>query len=294
MGEADHEPAHAPLEDRPKAVTSRRLWLTATFAAVFLAAGIGIAVVHASVLPVLDGRDHRVHGSRFCGNRSYEVLPDRLIVRNDVFAPHIFQCLRVRGNRVKVVNSHQARILIGHDVGSYPNVLFGCDVFGLCAKTGYRPVRVSKLKAVYVTVSTQFPQNHGRQEANDSSDDYFTAGRLDGPQAIKLEFMMVLGWHRLNDPRAIVTLRYRGITWHVYWWVTRGGGYPHMLVQARAANGRIRSLHHYNAMPLVNMLIRRGLLKRSWMATQWAWGNECWWACRGDAITRYAVQVVTR
>ncbi len=143
-------------------------------------------------------------------------------------------------------------------------------------------------------MSTQFPGNHGRQQANDAADDYFTTGPLNGPQAIRTEFMMLLGWHRLADAPQMAILRYGGITWHVHWWITSGGGHPHLIVQARAGNGRLRSLRHYNAMPLVNMLIRRGLVKRSWTATQWAWGNECWRACRGDAITRYAVRVVTR
>ena len=292
MGDADHEPAHAHLQARRNAITSSRLWLTVTFAAAFLAAGVGFTVVHASVLPLPSARNHQVHGSRFCGHRSYEILPDGLIARNDVYGPHIFQCLRVSGNRIKVVNSYQARGLTGYDVGSYPSVFAGCDVFGLCTK-GYRPVRVSRLKAVYITVSTQFPGNRGRQQANDAADEYFTTGPLDGPRAIKTEFMMLLGWHRLAAAPEFVTLRYGGITWHVHWWRTSGGGYPHLIVQARAGNGRLRSLHHYNVMPLVNMLIRRGLVKRSWMATQWAWGNECWRACSGDATTRYAIRVVT-
>ncbi len=127
-------------------MTSRRLWLSVIFAAAFLVAGVGFTVVQASVL-VPNGRNHQVRGSRFCGRRSYEFLPDGLIVRNNVYRPHIFQCVRVRGNRVKVVNSYQARGLTGYDVGSYPSVFAGCDVFGLCAK-GYRPVRVGRLKAV--------------------------------------------------------------------------------------------------------------------------------------------------
>jgi hypothetical protein len=56
----------------------------------------------------------------------------------------------------------------------------------------------------------RFPGNPGRQETNDASDVYLTTGPLDGPRAINLEFMMLLGWHRLNDPRPIVVLRYRG------------------------------------------------------------------------------------
>jgi hypothetical protein len=295
MGDAAHQRDHERPDGRPRAVLARRTWLVCALAVTFLVAGIGVAVVHAPAAPVPATRFHKVHKRRFCGHRSYEILPDGLIVRNDVYHPDVFQCIRVTGNRIKVVRSYRVRRgRTGALVGSYPSVFAGCNIFGLCAKRGYRPVRVSALKAVYITVSTTFPRNYGRQQANDASDDYFTTGPLDGPRAIRAEFMMLLGWRRLGSAPPLATLRSQGITWRLAWWVTGGDGHRHMLIQARAGYGRRRSLRHYNAMPLINLLIRRGLVKRSWMATQWAWGNECWVACRGDAIKRYSVRAVTR
>ena len=276
------------------------------------------APAHASPVPKplpgplpLGGVDHQVHTHRFCGDRSFEYVDNRqLIVRNNVYERGVFQCVTLHGGGFTITNSYRRLVKVpGRTVpadflvGSFADVQVGCNMWGVCTSGSVRPVRVSALRSVQVSVTTRFAPR-AAQQANDAADDWFTNGKLDGPASNRAELMLWLHW------RAILTVTtwvrtWHGVTWDLQFWTTHETAclqgtrndvclkpvtYSWNYLQARATSSR-DSLRRYPIMPMIRFFERRGLIRTSWTLSSLDWGFECWRACRDDAVHGYQVAV---
>ena len=231
--------------------------------------------------------------TRLCTSRAWKYADHgRYLIRNDVFQPRIAQCLWNPRDRAafKVITFHRFRDG-DHVVGSYPSIVYGCDMFDACSEYSALPIRVAALKSVVVTVATRFARNR-RQQANDASDNWFTAGPLDGPSSNRAELMLWIRYRNIHV-RTDAVGSWGGVTWDLAWWVTHQGHNRWWLLQARAVRQR-SDLDRYQVMPVIRFFRHLGLIRSGWRMSSADWGFECWDGCRGDRITRYSVEVTAQ
>lgn len=259
----------------------------------------------------LGGIDHQVHTRRFCGDRTFEYVDNRqLIVRNDVYEPGVFQCVTLHGDGFTITNSYRRLVKVHGKavpgdllVGSFADVQVGCNMWGVCTSGSVRPLRVSELRSLQVSVTTRFARRAG-QQANDAADDWFTSGKLDGPASSRAELMLWLNWRGILTVTTWVRT-WHGVTWDLQFWVTHETAcvqgtrndvclkpvkYRWNYLQARIT-GQHSSLRHYSIMPMIRFFERRGLIRTGWTLSSLDWGFECWHACRDDAVHGYRVAV---
>ncbi len=259
----------------------------------------------------LGGIDHQVHTRRFCGDRTFEYVDNRqLIVRNDVYERGVFQCVTLHGDGFTITNSYRRLVKVHGKavpadllVGSFADVQVGCNMWGVCTSGSVRPLRVSELRSLQVSVTTRFAPRAG-QQANDAADDWFTGGKLDGPASNRAELMLWLKWRGILTVTTWVRT-WHGVTWDLQFWVTHETAclqgtrnnvclkpvkYRWNYLQARIT-GQHSSLRHYSIMPMIRFFERRGLIRTGWTLSSLDWGFECWHACRDDAVHGYRVAV---
>jgi Glycosyl hydrolase family 12 len=256
----------------------------------------------------------RVHDGvgRLCGNRDWKYADHgQYVVRNDVFQPHVQQCVWNPDDRTefRVVASQRESCWIlattepGHRphprrtcdylVGSYPDVQAGCNMWGVCSKDPVFPIELRDIRAEYVTVSTRFRRNNGREQGNDAADDFFTSSTHTA-KCPAAEVMVWLRWQNIRV-KTLAKIRADGMEWYFDGWISGGhddGTSCHWnYLQFRPVHQR-SDLWRFNVLTLFRYAQRHGLLKPGWRQIGAEWGFECWHLCIGDQVTSYSVHVV--
>jgi Glycosyl hydrolase family 12 len=253
-----------------------RLAAFAAIAAAAASAALTLAPAQAATTP-----DTRVHGQQvLCGARDQELTGAGLLVRNNIYQPGVVQCVRLRPYGFTITRSLRQGTGL---VGSFPDVTYGCDMWGSCSRRSALPVLVSSLTDLMVTVRTRFSLHKG-QAATDTSDIWFTNGQPAGPAGNRAELLIVI--KRQNVPFPVeATVHACHRPWALDWWVTRNGGYSWNLLRARPLHGHLTSLHNCRLGPIIRFYERRHLIRQAWTLMSADWGFECWQGCRGDAVT---------
>jgi hypothetical protein len=219
-----------------------------------------------------------------CGRRDWKFTDGgRYILRNNVFARAVRQCVTNAGDTNNFIVSTYRRTRPPGLVGSYPDLLTGCDMWGACTRHSALPVKVSRLIRVRESWRTLFPLDG--QDANDSDDIWFTHGTLDGPSSSRAELMI---WLTSTHVRAITIAR----KWidHYHWriakWVTTNGKQDWNYIQFRVARPRYR-VTNLSIVPFIRYAESRGWIKPTWDLSSFDAGFEIWDHGRGDGITHY-------
>ncbi|HET6876588.1 MAG TPA: hypothetical protein VFH38_03580, partial [Jatrophihabitans sp.] len=189
------------------------------------------------------------------------------------------------GTRFKVLRTPRP----GGNVTTYPDILRGC-IWNICTPNSNIPIRVSRIR--HATTSWRIRTSHAPGTWNAAYDIWFGKHRMIQGHADGAELMIFLTTHNccgLNGPQrvnighhAFLLQHWRPYDpdFHVSW----------NYIQFRFLQPRT-SVHGLNLKRIIEVCVRKGLIRPSWWMENVEAGFEIWSGGRGLTTAAYRVNV---